>query len=154
MNKLSSQQVSLGEKVGYSLGDAAANLVFQMMMIFQLKFYTDVFGLDGAVAGSVLMIASISAIIVDPAIGLLTDHTNTRWGKFRPWMLWTVIPFCVFYMLAFYNPGIHQKSSVAIYATISYVLLMTAYSFNNSHALLCFNLYRLTQPCMERRLCL
>ena len=87
MNKLSSQQVSLGEKVGYSLGDAAANLVFQMMMIFQLKFYTDVFGLDGAVAGSVLMIASISAIIVDPAIGLLTDHTNTRWGKFRP--LWT-----------------------------------------------------------------
>ena len=131
MNKLSSQQVSLGEKVGYSLGDAAANLVFQMMMIFQLKFYTDVFGLDGAVAGSVLMIASISAIIVDPAIGLLTDHTNTRWGKFRPWMLWTVIPFCVFYMLAFYNPGIHQKSSVAIYATISYVLLMTAYSFNN-----------------------
>ena len=131
MNKLSSQQVSLGEKVGYSLGDAAANLVFQMMMIFQLKFYTDVFGLDGAVAGSVLMIASISAIIVDPAIGLLTDHTNTRWGKFRPWMLWTVIPFCLFYMLAFYNPGIHQKSSVAIYATISYVLLMTAYSFNN-----------------------
>jgi Na+/melibiose symporter-like transporter len=102
-----------------------------MMMIFQLKFYTDVFGLDGAVAGSVLMVASISAIIVDPAIGLLTDHTKTRWGKFRPWMLWTAIPFCVFYILAFYNPGIHQKSSVAIYATISYVLLMTAYSFNN-----------------------
>ena len=131
MNKLSSQQVTLGEKVGYSLGDAAANLVFQMMMIFQLKFYTDVFGLNGALAGSVLMIASISAIVVDPAVGLLTDHTNTRWGKFRPWILWTVIPFCLFYILAFYNPGIHEKSSVAIYATISYVLLMTAYSFNN-----------------------
>ena len=131
MNKLSSQQVSLGEKVGYSLGDAAANLVFQMMMIFQLKFYTDVFGLDGAVAGSVLMIASISAIIVDPAIGLLTDHTNTRWGKFRPWILWTVVPFCLFYILAFYNPGITEKTAVATYATISYVLLMTVYSFNN-----------------------
>ena len=131
MNKLSSQQVSLGEKVGYSLGDAAANLVFQMMMIFQLKFYTDVFGLDGALAGSVLMIASLSAVIIDPTIGLLCDRTNTRWGKFRPWMLWTVIPFCVFYILAFYNPGIQQKAHVALYATVSYVLLMAIYSFNN-----------------------
>ena len=131
MKQSSTQQVSFGEKLGYSMGDAAANLVFQMMMIFQLKFYTDVFGLDGAVAGSVLMIASISAIVVDPAIGILADRTNTRWGKFRPWVLWTAIPFCLFYMLAFYNPGIHQKSLVATYATISYVLLMTVYSFNN-----------------------
>ena len=131
MNRFTSQRVSLGEKVGYSLGDAAANLVFQMMMIFQLKFYTDVFGLDGAVAGSILMIASLSAIVVDPAIGIMADHTNTRWGKFRPWILWTAIPFCLFYVLAFYNPGIHQKAHVAMYATISYVLLMTVYSFNN-----------------------
>ena len=95
MKGFKSQKISLGEKVGYSLGDAAANLVFQMMMIFQLKFYTDVFGLDGAVAGSIL------------------------------------IPFCIFYMLAFYNPGIEEKGMVATYATISYVLLMTVYSFNN-----------------------
>ena len=93
---------SLGEKVGYSLGDAAANLVFQMMMIFQLKFYTDVFGLDGAVAGSILMIGSLSAIVVDPLVGILSDHTKTRWGKFRPWVLWTAIPFCIFYLLAGY----------------------------------------------------
>ena len=126
-----SQKVPFGEKLGYSLGDAAANLVFQMMMIFQLKFYTDVFGLDGAVAGSILMIASISAIVVDPTVGILADRTNTRWGKFRPWMIWTAIPFCLFYVLAFYNPGIHEKAMVAIYATISYVLLMTIYSFNN-----------------------
>ena len=126
-----SQKISLGEKVGYSLGDAAANLVFQMMMIFQLKFYTDVFGLDGAIAGTILMIASISAIVVDPTIGILTDRTKTRWGKFRPWVLWTAIPFCLFYVLAFYNPGIHDKGTVAIYATISYVLLMTVYSCNN-----------------------
>jgi GPH family glycoside/pentoside/hexuronide:cation symporter len=131
MRELASQKVSFGEKLGYSLGDAAANLVFQMMMIFQLKFYTDVFGLDGAIAGSVLMIASISAIIVDPAVGILADRTNTRWGKFRPWMIWTAIPFCLFYMLAFYNPGITEKATVATYATISYVLLMTVYSFNN-----------------------
>ena len=126
-----SQKVTFGEKFGYSLGDAAANLVFQMMMIFQLKFYTDVFGLDGALAGSILMIASFSAIIVDPAVGILADRTSTRWGKFRPWVLSTAIPFCLFYVLAFYHPGIHEKSMVALYATISYVLLMTVYSFNN-----------------------
>ena len=131
MKDYSSQKVSLGEKFGYSLGDAAANLVFQMMMIFQLKFYTDVFGLDGAVAGSILMIGSVSAIIVDPTVGILADRTKTKWGKFRPWVLWTAIPFCIFYVLAFYNPGIQEKSMVAVYATISYVLLMTVYSFNN-----------------------
>lgn len=131
MKVQTSQKVSMKEKLGYSMGDAAANLVFQMMVIFQLKFYTDVFGLDGAIAGSILMIGSISAIIVDPAVGLLSDRTRTRWGKFRPWMIWTAIPFCIFYILAFYNPGIHDKELVATYATISYVLLMTAYSFNN-----------------------
>lgn len=129
--ELTSQKVSLGEKLGYSMGDAAANLVFQMMVIFQLKFYTDVFGLDGAMAGSILMIGSITAVIVDPTVGILADRTNTRWGKFRPWVLWTAIPFCVFYILAFYNPGIEDESMVATYATISYVLLMTVYSLNN-----------------------
>ncbi len=125
------QKVSFGEKVGYSLGDAAANLVFQMMVMFQLKFYTDVFGLDGTVAGSILLIASLSAVVVDPAMGLLADRTKSRWGKFRPWLLWTAIPFCVFYILAFYNPGIQDKAMVAVYATISYMLLMTVYSSNN-----------------------
>jgi len=131
MKEVVSQKVPFGEKIGYSLGDAAANLVFQMMMIFQLKFYTDVFGLDGAVAGSILMIASFSAIIVDPVVGILSDRTDTRWGKFRPWVLWTAAPFCVFYVLAFYQPGIQDKATVATYATISYLLLMTVYSFNN-----------------------
>ena len=131
MKRNITQNVSFGEKVGYSLGDAAANLVFQMMVMFQLKFYTDVFGLDGTVAGSILLIASISAVIVDPAMGLLADRTRSRWGKFRPWILWTAIPFCVFYILAFYNPGIEDKGTVAVYATISYMLLMTVYSSNN-----------------------
>jgi GPH family glycoside/pentoside/hexuronide:cation symporter len=126
-----SQQVSFREKIGYSLGDAGANLAFQMMMIFQLKFYTDVFGLDGAVAGSVLLIACVVAAIVDPTVGILADRTRTRWGKFRPWVLWTALPFCVFYVLAFYNPGIQEKAQVATYATISYILLLVVYSFNN-----------------------
>ena len=64
VKEFNSQKISMKEKVGYSLGDAAANLVFQLTMIFQLKFYTDVFGLDGAIAGSVLLIASLSAVVV------------------------------------------------------------------------------------------
>jgi len=103
-----------------------------MMMIFQLKFYTDIFGLDGAVAGSVLLIARVVDAFVDPTVGFLTDRTKTRWGKYRPWVLWTALPFCVFYVLAFWNPGIEDKGLVALYATISYVLLMVMYSFNNT----------------------
>lgn len=74
-------KISMREKVGYSLGDVAANLVFQMMMIFQLKFYTDIFGLDGAVAGSVLLIARVADAFIDPLAGILSDRTQTRWGK-------------------------------------------------------------------------
>ena len=70
MTELSSQKVSFGEKVGYSLGDVAANLVFQIMMIFQLKFYTDVFGLEGAVAGSVFLIACLFGAFFDPLVGV------------------------------------------------------------------------------------
>ena len=114
------QRITMGEKVGYSLGDVAANLVFQTMMIYQLKLYTDIFGLDGAVAGTVLLIAPIASAFVDPFIGIITDRTNTRWGKYRPWLIWTAIPFCVFYVLAFWNPGIHDKTLVAVYATVSY----------------------------------
>lgn len=80
-------KISMREKVGYSLGDVAANLVFQMMMIFQLKFYTDIFGLDGAVAGSVLLIARVADAFIDPLAGILSDRTQTRWGKYRPWVL-------------------------------------------------------------------
>lgn len=126
------QKISISEKIGYSLGDCSANLVFQMMMIYQTKFYTDAFGLEGAIAGSVMLIARIVDAFVDPTVGILSDKTQTRWGKYRPWILWTALPFMVFYVLAFYNPGIEDKSLVAVYATISYTLLMTLYSFNNT----------------------
>mgnify|MGYP003168301945 FL=1 len=115
MNNMN-QKISISEKIGYSLGDCSANLVFQMMMIYQTKFYTD----------------RIVDAFVDPTVGILSDKTQTRWGKYRPWILWTALPFMVFYVLAFYNPGIEDKSLVAVYATISYTLLMTLYSFNNT----------------------
>ena len=132
MSTLQNQKVSIAEKVGYGLGDCSANLVFQMMMIYQTKFYTDVFGLEGAIAGTVMLVARIVDAFVDPTVGILSDRTQTKWGKYRPWVLWTALPFMVFYVLAFYNPGIEDKGLVALYATISYTLLMTMYSFNNT----------------------
>lgn len=129
---IQNQKVTIAEKIGYSLGDCSANLVFQMMMIYQTKFYTDIFGLEGAVAGTVMLVARIVDAFVDPTVGVLSDRTRTRWGKYRPWVLWTALPFMVFYVLAFYNPGIEEKGMVALYATISYTLLMVMYSFNNT----------------------
>ena len=82
MNNMN-QKISISEKIGYSLGDCSANLVFQMMMIYQTKFYTDVFGLEGAIAGSVMLIARIVDAFVDPTVGILSDKTQTRWGKYR-----------------------------------------------------------------------
>lgn len=132
MSTIQNQKVTLTEKIGYGLGDCSANLVFQMMMIYQTKFYTDIFGLEGAIAGTVMLVVRIVDAFVDPTVGILSDRTNSRWGKYRPWVLWTALPFMVFYVLAFYNPGIEDKGLVALYATISYTLLMTMYSFNNT----------------------
>lgn len=126
-----SQKVSFREKVGYSLGDGSANLIFQMMMMFQLFFYTDVFGIKATAAGMILLFARIFDAFVDPLVGILSDRTNTRWGKYRPWLLWTAIPFAVFFVMAFLTPDLSERGKI-IYAWITYTLLMSIYSFNNT----------------------
>src|SRR5690606_6021684 len=93
------QKVGFWEKVGYSMGDGSANLVFQMMMMFQLFFYTDVFGIKATIAGFILLFARVFDAFVDPLAGILADRTHTRWGKYRPWVLWTALPFAVFFVL-------------------------------------------------------
>ena len=77
--KTQTQKVSMAEKIGYSLGDGSANLIFQMMMMFQLFFYTDVFGIKATAAGMILLVARIFDAFVDPVVGILSDRTNTRW---------------------------------------------------------------------------
>ncbi|MBN2766008.1 MAG: MFS transporter [Paludibacteraceae bacterium] len=129
--KSNSQKVSFGEKVGYSLGDGSANLIFQMMMMFQLFFYTDVFGIKATAAGMILLFARIFDAFVDPLVGILSDRTNSKWGKYRPWILWTAIPFAVFFVLAFATPDLGERGKI-IYAGITYTLLMSVYSFNNT----------------------
>ncbi|GHE35191.1 MFS transporter [Sphingobacterium griseoflavum] len=127
----STQKVSFAEKVGYSLGDGAANLVFQMMMMFQLFFYTDVFGIKATAAGMILLVVRLSDAFIDPLAGILADRTQTKWGKYRPWILWTSLPFSVFFVLSFTTPDINEKAKIW-YAGISYTILMAMYSFNNT----------------------
>jgi Na+/melibiose symporter-like transporter len=124
-------KVPLREKIGYSLGDSSANFVFQLMIIFQLPFYTEAFGITASAAGTILLIARGFDAFVDPIVGILSDRTNTRWGKYRPWVLWTALPFGIFFFLAFTTPDLNERGKL-IYAGITYTLLMSIYSFNNT----------------------
>jgi GPH family glycoside/pentoside/hexuronide:cation symporter len=99
------QKLSFVEKAGYSLGDGAANFVFQTMILFQLSFYTDSMGLAAAAAGSLLLAGRLWDAFFDPMMGVMADRTNTRWGKFRPWVLWTAVPWGVAMVLAYTKPG-------------------------------------------------
>lgn len=129
--KETGQKVPLVEKIGYSMGDGAANLAFQMMMMFQMFFYTDVFGIRATAAGTILLVARVADAFVDPLVGVLADRTKTRWGKYRPWVLWTAIPFAVFFVLAFTTPDLKEQAKI-IYAGVTYTLMMAIYSFNNT----------------------
>ncbi len=119
------------EKIGYSFGDGAANFVFQTMLIFQLPFYTNVYGLTAAAAGTLLLVGRFWDAIFDPFMGTLADRTNTRWGKFRPWVLWSAVPFAGVFVLVFTTPNLGTAGKL-IYAYVMYILLMTLYSVNNT----------------------
>ena len=126
----STEKLSVREKIGYGFGDAAANFVFQTMLIFQLGFYTDVFGITAAAAGTLLLVGRFWDAAFDPFMGVVADRTNTRWGKFRPWVLWSAVPFALFFFLAFTTPDFGSTGKL-IYAYVTYILLMTVYSVNN-----------------------
>ena len=126
-----SQKLSVIEKAGYSAADAAANFVFMTMILFQGNFYTDVFGLTAGAAAVILIVARLWDAFFDPIMGLLADRTNTRWGKFRPWILITALPWCVLMILAYTTPAGWSFSSLVIYAAVTNILLMTIYSMNN-----------------------
>lgn len=128
------QRLSFVEKAGYSCGDAAANFVFMTMVLFQLNFYTDVFGLSANTAAAILLWPRLWDAVFDPVMGVLADRTHTRWGKFRPWVLWTTLPWCVVMVLAYTTPDPSwgwSTGMVIAYAGITNTLLMTLYSMNN-----------------------
>ncbi|MDT8432971.1 MAG: MFS transporter [Bacteroidales bacterium] len=123
-------RLSVREKIGYSLGDLAANLIFQTLMTFLAYFYTDVAKIPPAAASAVIFTGGMLGAFFNPIMGAIADRTNTRWGKFRPWILWTSIPFGIMAILAFTVPDFSDKGKIA-YALITYILLVLVYSANN-----------------------
>jgi len=127
----SSQKVSVFEKIGYSLGDLAANLVFQTLITYLAYFYTDIYGLKNTDASIIMLsVGLVAAFIFNPLIGLLADRTNSKWGKFRPWILFTAIPLGVIALLAFSTPHFSYKGKL-IYAAVTYTLLLLMYASSN-----------------------
>lgn len=125
------QKLSFIEKAGYSAADSATNFVFITMIYFQTNFYTDVFGLTATAAAAILLWPRLWDAVADPIVGVLADRTNTRWGKFRPWILFTAIPWCVIMILAYTTPKGWSMGAMIAYAVVTNTLLMTIYSMNN-----------------------
>ena len=126
-----SQKLSFFEKAGYSAADAGANFVFMTMILFQTNFYTDVFGLTAGAAAAILLWPRLWDAVADPIVGILADRTETRWGKFRPWILATAVPWFVIMILAYTTPKGWSMGSLIAYAAITNTMLMTIYSMNN-----------------------
>jgi glycoside/pentoside/hexuronide:cation symporter, GPH family len=124
-----SQKLSVKEKIGYSLGDLAANLIFQTLVTYLAYFYTDIYKLEAKQASAITFtVGLIAAFAFNPILGALADRTNTRWGKFRPWILLTAVPLGIVSILAFKATGITDKVT---YAVITYTLLLLLYAANN-----------------------
>ncbi|WPO81353.1 MFS transporter [Chryseobacterium sp. JJR-5R] len=125
------QKISVAEKIGYSLGDLAANLVFQTLVTYLAYFYTDIYGLKPEDASIItLIVGLIAGFGFNPVIGALADRTRTKWGKFRPWILFTAVPLGIAALLAFSTPGFSYKGKM-IYAAATYSLLLLLYAANN-----------------------
>ncbi|MFZ5352023.1 MAG: glycoside-pentoside-hexuronide (GPH):cation symporter [Bacillota bacterium] len=122
--------ITLREKIFYGFGDMASNLIFQYISIFLLFFYTDIFGITAAAAGTLLLVSRIFDAINDPIIGSLVDNTRSRWGKFRPYLLYGSIPLAVFTILCFSTPQLSQSYKL-LYAYITYIGLGVSYTFVN-----------------------
>jgi len=128
--QLKSGRLSLKEKIGFSAGDAASNLFFQTFVLYLLFFYTDVFGLPSAVAGTMFLVTRIWDAVNDPIMGMIADRTKTKWGKFRPYILWLAIPFGVIGFFMFTTPGFGTSGNI-IYAYVTYTLMMMIYTAIN-----------------------
>jgi glycoside/pentoside/hexuronide:cation symporter, GPH family len=126
----SPQKLSVLEKIGYSLGDLAANLIFQTLMTFLAYFYTDVYKIPAGTASVIIFVGGFFGAFFNVLMGIIADRTNTRWGKFRPWILWTAVPFGVISLLAFSTPDFGETGKIA-YALITYFLLVITYSASN-----------------------
>ncbi len=122
--------LTIKEKIAYGLGDTASNIIFQTVMMFLLIYYTDVVGLSPALVGTLFLVVRIFDAITDPLMGAMADRTKTKWGQFRPYLLWLAIPFGLISVLAFSTFDLSENGKI-IYAFATYSLLMIAYTAIN-----------------------
>ncbi|ORJ49556.1 MFS transporter [Kluyvera intermedia] len=119
------------EKISYGLGDMASHVGLDNVIIFLTFYYTDVVGLPAAFVGTMFLLARTADAIIDPAMGYLADRTNSRWGKFRPWMLWLALPFGVTCLLTYAVPESLTLTGKMVFATITYTFMMLMYTAIN-----------------------
>jgi GPH family glycoside/pentoside/hexuronide:cation symporter len=127
---LKNHKLKITEKIGYALGDGAANIAWRGVSTFLFIFYTDVFGITPAAVGLLMLVARFSDGISDVLMGVIGDRTKSRYGKFRPWILWTAIPLGVILSLLFTAPDLSPTGKI-IYAYTTYIIFTLVYTANN-----------------------
>ena len=132
-------KISLKEKIGYGVGDTASNLFFQITIYFIMSFYTDTFGLKSKDVALMFLLTRIWDAINDPIMGAIADKTKTKWGTYRPYLLWVAVPFGVIFLLTFWSPALwttmfgleFSYTGKLVYAYITYTLMMMIYTAIN-----------------------
>ena len=121
----------LSEKIGYGFGDMSSSMFWKIFSYYLPFFYSNIFGLSLAHAGTLVLVTKLYDAVSDPVMGLIADRTNTRWGKYRPYLLWIAIPFAVAGVLAFFTPQTDNYTFKHVYAYVTYILMMTVYTAIN-----------------------
>lgn len=124
-------KAKLSEKIGYGFGDMSSSMFWKIFSYYLPFFYSNIFGLSLAHAGTLLLVTKLYDAISDPVMGLIADRTSTRWGKYRPYLLWIALPFAIAGILAFYTPQTDIYTFKHIYAYVTYILMMTVYTAIN-----------------------
>lgn len=124
-------KAGLSEKIGYGFGDMSSSMFWKIFSYYLPFFYSNIFGLSLAHAGTLVLVTKLYDAVSDPVMGLVADRTNTRWGKYRPYLLWIAIPFAIAGVLAFFTPQTDNYTFKHVYAYVTYILMMTVYTAIN-----------------------